>query len=215
MDNAKLGAIAQRLRSDSQNERMIAARKVEAATGMSLVEIIRKGARVAGMQSSQILDHLTISDQDELILAVGVELQKARSDWGELVLAGSRSVNATAEAFTKVFGEAFAQPPWGKKAERPDHAGRLRMTLENITPYGIGVPDVGMVTLRKNNFLYASVKFDEIEYAGQVYVPSFPIFATGQEWVRKLVEAQSQNLAVLFAMIHTDNHGNVIITGLK
>ena len=101
MKMSKLRAIAERLRSDYENERQSAVNLIEKQTGLKIADIIRAGAiaRLNGTPQRWILDHLDTKTGDRLIVAVSREISALSASWGDIVEAGSAQ-KAKPEAFS-------------------------------------------------------------------------------------------------------------------
>ena len=83
--------IAERLRSDHENERQSAVNLIERKTGLMIVDIIRKGAirHLTGTPQQWVLEHLQTKTGDRMIVAVSREIAALKTSWGDIVEAGS------------------------------------------------------------------------------------------------------------------------------
>ena len=83
--------IAERLRSDHENERQSAVNLIERKTGLVIVDIIRKGAirHLSGTPQQWVLEHLQTKTGDRMIVAVSREIAALKTSWGDIIEAGS------------------------------------------------------------------------------------------------------------------------------
>lgn len=92
-------SIAERLRSDHENERQSAVNLIERKTGLVIVDIIRKGAirHLSGTPQQWVLEHLQTKTGDRMIVAVSREIASLKTSWGDIIEAGSmQSASASA-----------------------------------------------------------------------------------------------------------------------
>lgn len=87
----KIRGIAERLRSESQNERTSAVNIIERLTGLVMTDIIRKGAmrHLSGTSQKWVIEHIETKTGDEMIVAVSREIAALKTSWGDIVEAGS------------------------------------------------------------------------------------------------------------------------------
>lgn len=88
---SRIRSIAERLRSDNENERISAVNLIERHTGLVIVDIIRKGAirHLTGTPQNWVLEHLQTKTGDRMIVAVSREIAALKTSWGDIIEAGS------------------------------------------------------------------------------------------------------------------------------
>ena len=84
---SQLRSIAERLRSDNENERATAVSMIERKTGLSITEVIQRGARshLRGDPQKWVLEHISTKTGDRMIVAVGREIAALKTSWGDIV----------------------------------------------------------------------------------------------------------------------------------
>ena len=88
---SRIRSIAERLRSEHENERQSAVNLIERQTGLVIVDIIRKGAirHLTGTPQHWVLEHLQTKTGDRMIVAVSREIAALKTSWGDIIEAGS------------------------------------------------------------------------------------------------------------------------------
>lgn len=93
----RIRGIAERLRSDHENERQSAVNLIERKTGLVIVDIIRKGAirHLTGTPQQWVLEHLQTKTGDHMIVSVSREIAALQTSWGDIIEAGSLQAAST------------------------------------------------------------------------------------------------------------------------
>lgn len=89
---SKLRAIAERLRSDNENERLSAVNLIERNTGLMIADIIRMGSpyHLSGAILRNVLTHIDAKRGDQMILAVGSAIASLNNvTWPDIIESGS------------------------------------------------------------------------------------------------------------------------------
>lgn len=224
MSNPRLNALAQRLRSDNLNERLVAASKVESITGMTMNAIIKAGTPrvVSGNAAGWILDHAQIKSGDDLILSVGSELAGLQVDWSDLVDAGARPKTSSSSedfeaAFKGIFDSFFAAAEQRRRtqqaAQQPQPAPQptvIRVNRDQLPVSATGIPRVTRQGKARTGQAYAVVSFREFTaIGGQRMKPMTEFIAFGDAWVEKILAAEAAGEDINIGFANVDQIGKL------
>ena len=191
---SQLRSIAERLRSDNENERATAVSMIERKTGLSITEVIQRGARshLRGDPQKWVLEHISTKTGDRMILAVGREIAALKTSWGDIVEAGCLSKQAA---------RANADAIWPQPAE-PDFSDAWNAAFGDFMQtagaemwkhaYSEGVLDEDDI-----NGIYNSVKKAREEMKAKAFTRvgrnDLPLHATGTPHITRKGTAKTGN----------------------
>lgn len=218
----KIRSIAERLRSDNANERLIAISKIEQAAGSQISDLIANGIIAKGMapDNGRLVNILKNHSKDEIVIAMTTALMKTQFTWGDIIEAGALRVrNATFlddegkdEAILKAYRyhKNFRKNPNhtedAVKTENFSTNGKysanfMRVMAEDLPSKAKGIPYVSMISHTDENTPFAIVRFHRmIAFDGTTIAPMCDFLALGKEWVNSIRQAESfkRDVVVVF-----------------
>jgi len=230
----KIRSIAERLRSDNANERLIAIRKIEQSAGSQIAVLIASGIIAKGMapDDGRLLNILKDRSKDEVIIAMTSALLKTQFTWGDIIEAGILRISKTdSSSDTEEFDAVLKAYKYHKNfrktqkhADNPAKEGNssgngkystnfIRTVAEDLPSKAKGIPYVSMISHTDQNTPFAIIRFHRmIAFDGTTIAPMCDFLALGKDWVDFIRKAESfkKDITVVFGKDRTPGRPVVI-----